>query len=92
MTVEMWQNLPIQLKVKVTAHFDRYLAMLWHVNQPDTWGQVLMVAIPKQAGAGDFDGHGYLSLLPTMSKWMVRILVERMRKHPGRRWPTDFTR
>ena len=26
-TVEMWQNLPIQLKAKVTAHFDRYLAM-----------------------------------------------------------------
>ena len=41
-----------------------------------------MVAIPKQAGADDFDEHRHLSLLATMSKWMVRILVERMRKHP----------
>ena len=29
-----------------------------------------MVAIPKQAGADDFDEHRYLSLLATMSKWM----------------------
>ena len=52
------------------------------MNQLDTCRQVLMVAIPKQAGAGDFDEYGYLSLLATMSKWMVRILMERMRKHP----------
>ena len=35
-----------------------------------------------EAGADDFDEHRYLSLLATMSKWMVRILVESMRKHP----------
>ena len=74
--VEMWQNLPVQLKLKVAAHFDRYLTMPRHVNQLDTWRQVLMVAIPKQAGADDFDEHRYLSLLATMSKWIVRILVE----------------
>ena len=78
--MEMWQNLPIQMKLKVAAHFDRDLAMPRHVNQPDTWRQVLMVAIPGHAGADDFDEHRYLSLLATMSKWMVRILVERMRK------------
>ena len=33
-TVEMWQNLPIQLKLKVTAHFDRYLTMPRHVTMP----------------------------------------------------------
>ena len=49
-TVEMWQNLPMQLKLKVTAHFDRCLTMPRHVNHPDTWRQVLMVAISKQAG------------------------------------------
>ena len=79
-TVEMWQNLPIQMKLKVAAHFDRDLAMPRQVNQPDTWRQVLMEAIPGHAGADDFDEHRYLSLLATMSKWMVRILVERMRK------------
>ena len=71
-----------ELKLEVTARFDRYLTVPRHVNQPDTWRQVLMVAIPKQVGADDFDEHRYISLLATMSKWMVRILVERMRKHP----------
>ena len=52
--------------------------MARHVDQLDTWRQVLMVAIPKQAGgADDFEEHRYLSLLATMSKWMVRILVEK---------------
>ena len=32
-----------------------------HVNQPDTWRQVLMVAIPKQVAADDLDEHRYLS-------------------------------
>ena len=67
-TVEMWQTLPIQLKLKVAAHFDRYLTMPRHVNQPDTWRQGPMVAISKQAGADDFDEHRYLSLLATLSK------------------------
>ena len=47
-TVEMWQNITIQLKFQVTAHFDRYLAMPRHVNQPDTWRQVLMVALQER--------------------------------------------
>ena len=41
-TVEMWQNLSTQLKLKVAAHFGRYLTMPRHMNQPDTWRQVLM--------------------------------------------------
>ena len=68
--MEMWQNLPTQLKLKVATHFDRYLTMPRHMHQPDIWRQVLMVAIPKQAGrADDFDEHRYLSLLATVSKW-----------------------
>ena len=35
-TVEMWQNLLVQIKLTVSIHFDRYLAMLEHVDQPDT--------------------------------------------------------
>ena len=41
-----------------------------------------MVALPKQAGADNFEEHGYLSLLATLSKWMMRVFVERMRQHP----------
>ena len=79
-TVEVWQNLPIQLKPKGAAHFDRYLAMPRHVNQPDKWRQV---PIQKQAGADDFDEHRYLSLLaqahsvtqgpPCSNVWPSRI-------------------
>ena len=64
----------------------RYLTMPRHVNQSDTWREVLMVAIPIQAGANDFDEHRYLSLMATMSKWMVRTLVENKESenNPGR--------
>ena len=52
--MEMWQNLPVQLLLRVTFHFGRYLAMPDHVGQPVTWRRVLMVALPRQAGADDF--------------------------------------
>ena len=42
-TVEMWQNLPILLNLKVAA-FDRYLTVPRHVNQPDTCRKVLLAA------------------------------------------------
>ena len=75
---------------KVAAHFDKYLTMPRQVNQQDTWKQELMVAIPKQAGADDFDEYRYFSLLATMSKSIVRILVERMRKQPRPRVANRF--
>ena len=61
--------------------------MLQHVDQTDTC-QVLMVALPKQTAADDFDEHRYLSMLAT--KWIVRILVERMRQYPGPDVPRRF--
>ena len=37
-----------------------------------------------------FEEHRYLSLLATMSKWMMRVLVERMRQHPRPDVPRRF--
>ena len=64
------------------SSMDGYVVMLDQVCQPDTWRLVLTVAHPKQAGADEFQDHRYLSLLATMGKWMMRVLVERMIQHP----------
>ena len=77
----MWQNFPVQLKLKVTFHFDRYLGRP-DQDQPNSWRQVLKVAFPKQAGADNFEGHRSLSLVATLSKWMMCVLVGRVRQHP----------
>ena len=77
----MRQNFPVQLKLKVTLHLDRYLERP-DQDQPNSWRQALMVALPKQAGVYNFKEHRYLSLLATLSKWMMRVFVERMRQHP----------
>ena len=61
-----------------------------HVGQPVTSRQVLMEVLPKQAGADDFEEHRYLSLLATVSEWMMRVLVERLRQHPKPDVPRRF--
>ena len=68
-TVEMWQNLPVQLMLKVSISTGT-------LQSPSMWTSLT----PQQAGADDFDVHRYLSLLATMGKWIARILVERMRQ------------
>ena len=52
------------------------------MDQPNSWRQVPMVVLPKLGGVDNFEEHSYLSLLATLSKWMMRVLVERMRQHP----------
>ena len=51
--MELWLNLPLQLKLKISIHFDRYPAM---------------PALPKQTVADDLDEHRDLLLLATMNK------------------------
>ena len=92
--MEMWQTLPAQPKLRVTFCFDRCLAMPDHVGQPVTWRQVLRCSWWRfQSGLVQtiWKNTG-LSLLATMAKWMMRVLVENMRQHPVLTCPDRSTR
>ena len=85
----MWQNLPVQLNLRVTFHFDRYAAMrsCWSTSHlaSGTHGSA-----SKAGWSSDCEEHRYLSLLATLSKWMMRVLLERMRQHPRPDVPRRF--
>ena len=81
-SVEMWREAPIQLKLRIAQHFRAYLA--GGLERPESWRWLMMTALAKQSGAQRLDDHRMIAASATLSKWLLRVVLKRIRACPRR--------